>query len=697
MQAAEAGLHRFAPRRPARKRSHRRPDADLCRGPQRLGQAPVQGELSAAGSVCTFEHIVKYSADEDIEACLEFATDHRPPILFKLLESVPVCRLLFLKDGPRMARRIIRKVGSLWPKVLEKLLWSPKDLVACLAAAPNLSRFEAENMRVFWQLDFENRWHGMALLSDSVRTVRFASEVFRFTTDLDSDKKCKLDLLQRLKQYQDADHEAPRAVCLRVLPYDPDDVTNVEMIKAIVATRNQEMLDTQFVSAVLDDAWNSIWPWYYWHTSIALLQVVCICLSTWNLSYGGRPHYLFAAFLLFGVVKRGIEEVWQAVLLVKQAAGKMQERRKDMSGKLGRQDLLDMMFDVLFDWVYLIFSSVGLGCLWDFGEDPDPGAKLWVAIYFSMVWLSFLYWLRGLELWGFNRRLLPILRAMQGSSTFLTVVALTFCAAAHSYYILGQGRLPRDGYGGYRAFERTFRLGILGDFDLTELEFIDPVFSGDSALCTSDTPTLSEEDPQPTLDYIPIRLFFYLVAVGITVVEMNLFIGVLSNAYDDVAKKGSRLATRERARLVLFIRQSPFFLLYRALCPCRRCCCRQTKVQTLAGDGSESEWLSEIWGCHDRGGKDDAGPPEEPQAGCACRCCRQTSKARPSAGRGKAESRILFAIWGCEDGEGDDEQGGLPEGPTYPQKVGVSVCRLCQSPSQDGASLEQGLSGQLLQ
>ena len=171
-------------------------------------------------------------------------------------------------------------------------------------------------MRVFWQLDFENRWHGMALLSDSVRTVRFASEVFRFTTDLDSDKKCKLDLLQRLKQYQDADHEAPRAVCLRVLPYDPDDVTNVEMIKAIVATRNQEMLDTQFVSAVLDDAWNSIWPWYYWHTGIALLQVVCICLSTWNLSYGGRPHYLFAAFLLFGVVKRGIEEVWQAVLLV---------------------------------------------------------------------------------------------------------------------------------------------------------------------------------------------------------------------------------------------------------------------------------------------------------------------------------------------------------------------------------------------
>ena len=105
---------------------------------------------SQAGSVCTFEHILKYSADEDIEACLEFATDHRPPILFKLLESVPVCRLLFLKDGPRMARRIIRKVGSLWPKVLEKLLWSPKDLVACLAAAPNLSRFEAENMRPWW-------------------------------------------------------------------------------------------------------------------------------------------------------------------------------------------------------------------------------------------------------------------------------------------------------------------------------------------------------------------------------------------------------------------------------------------------------------------------------------------------------------------------------------------------------------------
>ncbi|CAJ1335488.1 unnamed protein product [Effrenium voratum] len=603
-----------------------------------------------AGSVRSFEHLLKHSREDDLRACLDFAIQNQPQILSALLESAPGLVLKEAQDAAAMAAQIIGKVGSSWAKVLDKLVWSPRSLVARLAEDPRLSRYESKNMMVFWQLDFKNHWHGMACLTGSVRTVRFSSEVLSFGAK--SDMQRKHDLLQRLKQYEDSD-QAPQAVCLRVLPYDANDLATVELMQAIVATRNHEMMDTQFVSAVLADAWSRIWPWYYWHAGIALLQVIFMCLSTWSLSYG-PPDSFFVAVLLFGVVKRGIEEVWRAMLLVKRLLAKMKEfrgktqERRSLFGKLGRQEFLDVMLDVPLDWAYLAFSCVGLGRLWDF-RDPDPGAKVWVATYVTLVWLSFLYWLRGLELWGFNRKLLPILRAMQGSGTVLMVVALTFCAAAHSYYILGQGRMSNDGYDAYRAFERTFRLGLLGDFDLTELEFLDSVLSGESSLCASDAPALTEEDPEPTADYIPIRLFFYLVAVGISVVEMNLFIGVLGNAYDEIAKDSARLVTRERARLVVFIHQNPFFLLYHALCPgCRQS--KDSKVHSASKGRSEESKLQPAIPARRDGDKDEHG--DAGRRGC----WRNAEEDK------RAECEWLFAVFRDAEGDRDEpEQDGLPE------------------------------------
>ena len=236
-------------------------------------------------------------------------------------------------------------------------------------------------------------------------------------------------------------------------------------------------------------------------------------------------------------------------------------------------------FDTALDWLYLSISGLALGFLW-----PFDGRSL-IAFYFALVWLSALYWLRGVT--GFSEKLLPILWAMRATGTFLIVVSFTFAAAVHSYFVLSIPNMPP---GLYRAFEKTFRLGFLGDFDLYELEFVDPIFvPGETA------GVLEPEDPQPGEDHPFVHLFFYFVALGMTIVHMNLFIGILSANYDKYSKQASALAARERARLIRFVRGSVWSSLW------SRCFGNRKRVNPF-GEKDE-EWLFAVF--HDRPADED--------------------------------------------------------------------------------------------
>merc|ERR1719161_2739954 len=78
----------------------------------------------------------------------------------------------------------------------------------------------------------------------------------------------------------------------------------------------------------------------------------------------------------------------------------------------------------------------------------------------------------------------------------------------------------------YAAFSRIFRLGIFADFDLQELEGLDPSFHPDIG------GILNPEDPEPGPDFWLVQAVFLIVSTGIAVLLMNLFIGVLSSNYD---------------------------------------------------------------------------------------------------------------------------------------------------------------------
>ena len=93
-----------------------------------------------------------------------------------------------------------------------------------------------------------------------------------------------------------------------------------------------------------------------------------------------------------------------------------------------------------------------------------------MAYFSGLSWLRLLYSLRGTRLIG--PRLLPILYAVGIGNTlaFTMVTATCLVAATHTCYNLQLGRALDPTYG---AFIQVVRLGVFGDFDLTEFETSD--------------------------------------------------------------------------------------------------------------------------------------------------------------------------------------------------------------------------------
>ena len=101
------------------------------------------------------------------------------------------------------------------------------------------------------------------------------------------------------------------------------------------------------------------------------------------------------------------------------------------------------------------------------------------------------------------------------------------------------------------------RLAVFGDFDLFELEDQDPVFIPDQA------GVLEPEDPSPGEDYVAVHVLFYGTGLGITILLMNLLIGVLGQNYELYHDRVQQLFTQTRAKMLLEIDRRPSSQLYR--------------------------------------------------------------------------------------------------------------------------------------
>lgn len=235
--------------------------------------------------------------------------------------------------------------------------------------------------------------------------------------------------------------------------------------------------------------------------------------------------------------------------------------------------------DNLMDVSYVAVSYLAIGRQL---RSPETLEKPFMAMFSAMAWLRMLYGLRG-ESW-LGPRFLPIIWALKDTTAFFIVTAVCYLAATHAYYNLQQQNEPSPHYA---AFLTIAKLGFFGDFDMEELEGINP-----SIGVKEEGPGAWEMlDPVPGEDYIPVHILFYSVGLCFTILLMNLLIGVLSQNFEMYQDRAPELFNRARAKMLLEISGRPLGKFYAFL---KMSCslCRRSAVFAELHDDSWQAWFA---------------------------------------------------------------------------------------------------------
>ena len=168
-------------------------------------------------------------------------------------------------------------------------------------------------------------------------------------------------------------------------------------------------------------------------------------------------------------------------------------------------------------------------------------------------------------------RLLPILSAVKDTFAFFLLMVICIASAAHAYYNLQFREEPTPTYA---ALMQVVRLGIFCDFDLFEFEGLDPTYRLKDDGNDSDSQNEWEPiDPSPGPDYVYVHVLFYMTGVGITVLLMNVLIGVLSSNYERYEVQSVGQFFRARVKMLVELQGRPlgpimFFILFIPCLPC---------------------------------------------------------------------------------------------------------------------------------
>jgi hypothetical protein len=185
--------------------------------------------------------------------------------------------------------------------------------------------------------------------------------------------------------------------------------------------------------------------------------------------------------------------------------------------------------------------------------ESSPRQRELVAVWCCVRWLQALYALRGFEVFG--PRMLPILSAVKDTAAFLIVMVFCLLAFTHAFYVIGTRDDGPSRF--YAAFLPVFRLGVLGDFDMFELAGDDTVLvHAEDGIWAPEDPDYS--DPRTNPAYYSIQIWFFLASVVITVLMMNLLVGILGANYERYEEQSQALFVRARARMIMIISARPW-------------------------------------------------------------------------------------------------------------------------------------------
>jgi hypothetical protein len=246
-----------------------------------------------------------------------------------------------------------------------------------------------------------------------------------------------------------------------------------------------------------------------------LLSALRLVWATASIRSGSSVHWFLLVVLGILVVKTTFEEAFEMVSKgVKACCSYIFELRNAL------------------DWGRISVEVAGLLALIRWEDRPEQRAV--VASWAALKWCQVMYALRGFDLFG--PRILPISRALLDTGSFFVVMAFNLLAFSHAYYVLGTQGGPSPAY---IAVLLASRLGIVGDFDLEELE-------GDGS------------DPLSDRMSLYIHVWFALTCFFSLVLMMNLLVGILGSNYERFEEQSQSLFVRERARVITILSDRPY-------------------------------------------------------------------------------------------------------------------------------------------
>ncbi|CAE7937845.1 unnamed protein product [Symbiodinium necroappetens] len=144
-----------------------------------------------------------------------------------------------------------------------------------------------------------------------------------------------------------------------------------------------------------------------------------------------------------------------------------------------------------------------------------------------------------------GRRVVPIVHAASrpASVYFLFFLALMLAGSFQAYRVFP----IEENIGGANkvldTFLKIFRLEVLGDFDLNELEGINDKLTGRVETSNGTIHGDVDADPSDWSDkyHRGVRFEFMALSLGVTVVVMNVYIGLLGSLYDNATKRKNQL------------------------------------------------------------------------------------------------------------------------------------------------------------
>jgi len=149
---------------------------------------------------------------------------------------------------------------------------------------------------------------------------------------------------------------------------------------------------------------------------------------------------------------------------------------------------------------------------------------------------------------------------MQKLCGFVIAMVFCTCAFAHAYYFLGVRQVGQ-------ALVRIIRLGWLGDFDIEDLEGVDPSWKQSH----EDASLWEKVDPEESEFFISVHVLFIACALAMTILMINLLIGIMTGAYDKYEDLSLVHFIRERARIVtVYYGRVSFYSRLRTCCWSRR-------------------------------------------------------------------------------------------------------------------------------